>query len=294
MSKQNQLAINETNITNFLAEEQVRLSKFAARNYKEQEFFRSALLCISESDKLIKCLDSTEGKMSLYNSLKKAATTGLSLNPLDGKAALTPYEKKGKITVGYQIMKNGMIELAQDDGGIKALAADTVREHDVWDLTKSMGQDKYTHKPARKERGPIDGFYASVELSRGETHVSYMTVEEVEQHRDRYGQGLDKERSAWNTSFEGMAIKTVIKKLLRNLHISPILTAAVSMDDSEESKIIDMTPRPDPAGPSGSGKGHTAADVESEFSGPGPHNGESPPPPDKEPEPKENQDKRLF
>ena len=94
----------------------------------------------------------------------------------------------------------------------------------------------------------------------------------MEDHKARYAKGLtykdgkEKPGHAWNKSFDGMALKTVLKALLRTVEISPDLSVAVGVDDKFEvgndEDVIDigqakevrdkMAGNDDPAGEEGS------------------------------------------
>lgn len=218
------------------------LSEYAPNGVDPKGWIKSAMMAVSTTPSLQECLNTPAGKSSLHEALRFAASTGLSLNPQEGKAALVAY--KGKAS--HQIMKNGMIDLAQRSGKVKFITCDTVRENDEFTIEKTAEGDNYSFKPARKNRGEIDGFFAAVGLIDGSCNVKYMTVEEIERHRDSYSSmyKFKKESSPWNHSFEGMGLKTIMKSLLRNVSISPELSQAVGADDESEvaPEIKDITP----------------------------------------------------
>lgn len=210
------------------------LSEYAPDNQNFLSWQKSAMMAIATTPTLQECLNTPAGQKSLHEALRFASATGLSLNPQEGKAALIAYKGKAQ----YQIMKNGMMELAQRSGKVKFITCDTVRENDEFTIQKTANGDEYEFKPARKNRGEIDGFFAAIVLLDGSCNVKYMTVDEVNAFRDNYSAmyKFKKEASPWNHSFEGMATKTVIKALLRNLNISPEISEAVGIDDQEEVK----------------------------------------------------------
>jgi phage RecT family recombinase len=225
----------ENQIAGFLSERKNSLEKFAVATYDHSVFMKSAMLAIGENEELKKCLATPAGKTSLYNAMKFAATTGLSLNPQEGKAALVAYGGK----VQYQIMKNGLIDLAMSSGQVDFLSSDTVRKNDKFEIAKTMDGDKYNFVPALSERGDILGFFAAVKLKNGQCHVAWMTKSEVDEHKNKYSKAKG-DFSPWQKSFEGMGIKTVIKKLFRNLHLSGDVTAAIGSDDASESGDFDF------------------------------------------------------
>ena len=235
--------MSEKEVKGYLATIQPELQKYSVMNYDEKTFMRSAILAISDNPGLAKAVSTPQGKTSLYNALKYAATTGLSLNPMEGKAALIPYGDK----VQYQIMKSGMIELAMSTGKVAFITSDTVRENDTWRMKKTSAGDDYEFEPARRGRGQIDGVFAACRLVDGTTHVKYMDIDQVEEHKKKYS-------AKTQMPIEGYAIKTVLKAMLRGLNIAPEIDAAVGADDAseyEQSEPRDVSPQ----------KGTTADDV---------------------------------
>jgi recombination protein RecT len=223
-----------TTITTFVRDNKDNLAKYAVRDYSQSEFLNSITIAVQENEKLQECLKSDEGQNSMYHALRLGAHTGLSLNPQSGFAALVPY--KGRVS--YQIMKNGLIKLAMDSGKVKFLTAEKVRENDEFTIGKSFDGDTFHHVPAKTDRGNVVGYYAGIKMTDGSSHLSYMTVSEVQDHGQKYSFFYNNESGPWQTSFDGMAKKTVIKELFRNLHISYDTSVAVGADDSAEQEIL--------------------------------------------------------
>ena len=223
----------------FLAPFMDVIPDYATRDYDQAAFMKSAMMCIMESDELQKCMTTPAGQASIYHALRYAAGTGLSLNPQEGKAALIAYAGK----VEYQVMKGGMIELAMASGKVKFITSDIVYEGDDFTLEKTMDGDTYRFKPALMERGKVMGYFAALRMTDDTVHVKWIDIVNMEAHKKQYGKGISNVKSAWNTSFDGMALKTVLKALLRSLEISPELTGAVSTDDKfEAGDVVDITP----------------------------------------------------
>lgn len=218
-------AIQKTNdniVGSFLKEYGVSLKNYAVREYNQDAFLKSAMLAILSNNDLVQATKTDSGKLSIFNALRYAATTGLSLNPQEGKCALVGYkDKNGNYQVQYQLMKNGIVELALASGSVEFLTADYVKENDIFKLKKSVNGDDYNHEPAIKNRGEVVGFYAAIKLKNGGTHVKYMTVEEINEVRDNYSKlyKIKKEISPWSNAYTGMGLKTVMKALLRNVSI---------------------------------------------------------------------------
>ena len=210
------------------------LKDYAVRDYNQTSFLKSAMIAIADNYTLAECAKTPTGKRSLFNALRYAASTGLSLNPQEGKSALIAYKNKnGEYIVSYQVMKNGMIELALESGKVDFITADLVRENDKFDLVKTAEGDNYTYQPALKDRGEVIGFIAALKIKGGATHAKWMTVEEVQEVRDGYS-AMFKHKpddSPWTKSFNGMGIKTVMKSMLRSLSLSEAVDNATGADD---------------------------------------------------------------
>ena len=224
------------------------IADYATREYNQDAWLKTVMMCLMESDELQKCMTTPAGQASLIHALRYAAGTGLSLNPQEGKAALIAYSGK----VEYQVMKGGMIELAMASGKVEFITSDIVYAGDDFSIEKTMNGDEYRFKPALRDRGDVLGYFAALKMTDSVTHVKWIDIATMEIHRDKSGKGVSNQNSAWKKSFDGMSIKTVLKALLRSLEISPDLTTAVVSDDKfEAGAVIDVTPQ----------SGASAADV---------------------------------
>ena len=209
------------------------IKSYGVRAYNGDAFLKSAALCIVENPDLMDCLQTEAGRISLKHALRFAATTGLSLNPQEGKAALVAIDGK----VNYWPMKNGLIDLAMETGQVRNIRMNAVRQNDRFELTETMDGDNYSFSPHVKSRGDIIGFFCAIKLITGPSLVEYMTLEEVLKHRDQYGKGIKRPGSAWNTSLEGMGLKTVAKRACNRIKIpasaAPALKAALAEGEVE-------------------------------------------------------------
>ena len=230
---QKSLAVIEKSAADFLTGLKATLPTYAIRTYDNNLFVKSAMIAIVSNPSLSKCLSTAEGQTSMVNALRMAAGSGLSLNPQEGKSAIIPYGNK----VNFQVMKNGLIELALESGKVEFITADTVRANDEFDMKKTMSGDEYFFSPARKDRGEIDGFFAAVMMKDGKCHTIYMANEQVLEHRKSFSKNTQ-------MPVEGYGQKTALKRLLNNLHISPELSQVVGSDNASEREIIDVTPKP--------------------------------------------------
>jgi len=223
------------------------LKDFALTEFDQQRFFKTAIMAISENNGLMECMQTPAGRASLYSSMKRAFSTGLSLNPQEGKAAIIAY----KGVASYQIMKEGAVEILLNSGDIKTLMVEIVYENDKFSIEKSNKGDTYHFSPVRKNRGEVDGYFCAITDKDDISHVKYMTQEECFEIRDTYSTGYifakDQKKSGWAMSPKGYSKKTVIKAAIRDLHISPSSKAMFSSEDVDfnlhEPMMKDVTPK---------------------------------------------------
>lgn len=145
---------------------------------------------------------------TVYTAAMMAASLDLPINQNLGFAYIVPYGDKAQFQMGYK----GFIQLAQRTGQYRAINAITVDEgHFVsWNpLTEELELD-FSKKPT----GKVVGYAAYIELINGFKKCLYWTKDEVTKHASRYSQSFKHKSSPWNTNFDEMAVKTVLKMVL--------------------------------------------------------------------------------
>lgn len=193
-----------------------------------ERFQRVALTAFSNNTKLQQC-----DPMSFIAAMMQSAQLGLEPNTPLGQAYLIPYGKQVQFQIGYK----GLLELAQRSGKIKTLYAHEVRENDTFDIDYGLNQT-LTHKPLLKgDRGEVIGYYAVYHLDAGGNSFIFMTKDEVLEHAKRFSKTYNS--GPWQTDFDAMAKKTVIKQLLKYAPLSIELQKATSMDETVKTEISD-------------------------------------------------------
>lgn len=249
MAQQNQstaVAVTSQGVQDFLAKHAGELVPFAKRKYDQVAWLQTAVLCILESAQLMEACATEAGKRSLFHALRYAATTGLSLNPQEGKACLVP--RQGKIA--YWIMSRGWVELLTENPRVDRVHGFAVYTGDEFDLTQTLDGDKYTFRPALDDRGTLRGFVSAIRYyppggasGPAMTSVHYMSLKQMEEHRAKY-ETFKSADSAWAKSFEGRAIAACVKQHVRRLALGEsIVDAALNADDTEgDDEPRDVTP----------------------------------------------------
>lgn len=150
---------------------------------------------------------------SFLGSVMQAAQLGLEPGSALGQAYLVPYGNQCQLIIGYK----GMIDLARRSGQVLSLNAYAVREGDDFNFQLGLKPDIH-HVPsleADRIKKPITYVYAVATLKGGGYQFEVMSRAEVEAARAKA-----KSKNIWNTYFEEMAKKTVIRRLFKYLPVS--------------------------------------------------------------------------
>jgi recombinational DNA repair protein RecT len=113
-----------------------------------------------------------------------------------------------------------------------------------------------------ENRGEPKAYFAVAVMKTGRTVVEYWTKAQVQAHKSRYGKGLSRSDSAWNSSFDGMAEKTVLKALLTGLHLPEAVRSLIEADEQAEQEAMRDATEPAPEH-----KGTGAGDLADELAG---------------------------
>ena len=214
---------------------EAEISKALPSMVSSERFQRLALTAFSGNTKLQQC----EAK-SFIAAMMQSAQLGLEPNTPLGQAYLIPYGNQVQFQVGYK----GMLELAQRSGKIKTIYAHEVRENDEFDIDYGLEQ-QLKHKPLLKgDRGQVIGYYAVYHTVDAGYSFVFMTKDEVLQFAQIKSKTF--RNGPWQTDFDAMAKKTVIKQLLKYAPISIEMQKAITSDSTVKTHIEkDMTDVPD-------------------------------------------------
>lgn len=150
---------------------------------------------------------------SFLGSVMQAAQLGLEPGSALGQAYLVPYGNQCQLIIGYK----GMIDLARRSGQVLSLNAYAVREGDDFNFQLGLKPDIH-HVPsleADRINKPITYVYAVATLKGGGYQFEVMSRAEVEAVKAKA-----KSKNIWNSYFEEMAKKTVIRRLFKYLPVS--------------------------------------------------------------------------
>ena len=203
-----------------------------------ERFTRMALSSLNNNPLLLECTP-----MSFIAALMDAAQLGLEPNTPLGQAYLIPYRNKDKgvVECQFQIGYKGLIDLAYRNDRLRSIEAHTVYEND--EFYYELGLDaRLKHIPAWDEKGDIKGFYAVFKLDNGGYRFEVMSKNDVDRFRDTYSKTANSVYSPWNTSYEEMAKKTVIKRVLKYAPLKAEFRRALTLDETIKTDIsMDMS-----------------------------------------------------
>lgn len=200
-----------------------------------ERFTRIVLSAISVNPKLGSCTPA-----SFLGAMMTSAQLGLEVNTPLGQAYVLPYMNKGVLEAQFQLGYKGLIDLAYRSGEIEVIQAHVVYEND--DFVCEYGLDpKLTHIPAATNRGEPIKVYAMFKTKSGGFGFEVMSMEDVKKHAAKYSKAYSSGFSPWKTSFEEMAKKTVLKRVLKYAPLkSDFVRAAVQDETIKKGLDTDM------------------------------------------------------
>ena len=188
-----------------------------------------------------------------------AALLGESLNlspsPQLGHYYLVPYKNKEKEQpdAQFQLGWHGYYQLAIRSGQYKDLDVIEIREGEYLGRDKFTGKQKFEFIEDEDERlnKPVVGYLGYFELLNGYRKQIYMSKTEMEKHADTYSKAFNldaykklkagqmpqkdmwKYSSYWYKDFDGMAFKTILRRLISKYGVMSI--------DMQEAYTKDMS-----------------------------------------------------
>lgn len=203
-----------------------------------ERFTRLIISTISSNERL-----AASTPESFCAAMMSAAQLGLEPNTALGQAYLIPYynSRKRAYETQFQLGYRGLLELAYRSGQITSIRAESVYENDEFDYQLGWDQ-KLEHKPALKDRGEVIGYYALFKTDKGGGNFFFMSKEDIEAHARKFSSAFNSRnastRGPWESDFDSMAKKTVLKQLLKYAPIRVELSQALTAD--EATKNIDL------------------------------------------------------
>lgn len=203
-----------------------------------ERFSRITLSALSANPKLKECTP-----QSFLGAMMTAAQLGLEPNTPLGQAYLIPFRNHGRMECQFQLGYKGLIDLAYRSGEVSIIQAHTVYENDEFQY--ELGLDpKLRHVPAKASRGKPIAYYAMFKTKDGGYGFQVMSVEDVTEHAKKFSKAFGS--GPWQTNFDEMAKKTVLKKVLKYAPLKSDFVRGMAQDGTTKAEISsDMSEIPD-------------------------------------------------
>lgn len=203
-----------------------------------ERFTRMTLSAISTNPKLATCTPK-----SFLGAMMTAAQLGVEPNTALGQAYLIPFRNHGQLECQFQLGYKGLIDLAYRSGEVAVIQAHTVYERDEFEYELGMNPI-LKHKPAAKDRGKPIYYYAMFKTKDGGFGFEVQSFEDIKAHAEKYSKSYN--NGPWQTNFDEMAKKTVLKKVLKYAPLKSDFAIKVAQDETIKTKIDeDMYAVPD-------------------------------------------------
>lgn len=203
-----------------------------------ERFTRMVFTALSSNPQLKECTP-----QSFLGAMMQAAQLGLEPNTPIGQAYLIPYRNKEKLECQFQLGYKGLIDLAYRSGEVQSIQAHEVHENDTFEYELGLNP-KLKHVPAMKDRGAVVLYYAVIKLKNGGEGFEVMSMDDVDQFARAKSKAYKK--GPWQTDFDEMAKKTVLKKVLKYAPLKSDFAKQVKEDETIKTSISEnMTDLPD-------------------------------------------------
>ena len=196
-----------------------------------ERFTRIVLSALSTNPKLAETTP-----QSFLGAMMTAAQLGVEPNTPLGQAYLIPYRNKGVMECQFQLGYKGLIDLAYRSGEISIIQAQMVYSEDSF--TYSFGlEPTLKHIPATGDRGEPVYVYAMFKTKEGGYGFEVMSIEEIRIFAQKYSKAYD--NGPWQTNFEEMAKKTVLKRVLKYAPLKTEFLRGLAQDETIKQEISD-------------------------------------------------------
>lgn len=191
-------------------------------------FTRMVLSALSTNPKLSACTPT-----SFLGAMMQAAQLGVEPNTPLGQAYLIPYKNHGVDEVQFQLGYRGMIDLAYRSGEVSTIQAHTVYSKDSFSYELGL-EPSLKHIPARTDRGSPTHYYAVIKMKDGGYSFAVMSIEDIKAHQKRYSKASF---GPWQSNFDEMAKKTVLKKALKYAPLKSEFVRGISADETIKTEV---------------------------------------------------------
>ena len=173
---------------------------------------------------------------SFLGAMMTAAQLGLEPNTPLGQAYLIPFwnGKNRCSECQFQLGYKGLIDLAYRSGDVSVIQAQVVYEHD--DFSYSFGLNpELKHVPAKSDRGDPIAVYAMFRTKDDGYGFEVMSMDDIRTHAKKFSKAYGS--GPWQTNFEEMAKKTVLKRVLKYAPLKSDFVRGMAQDETIKTEL---------------------------------------------------------
>jgi len=220
------------NLPALIESSELRFADVLPEGMDPKRVVRLAKFAVHRNPALLKC-----DPVSVIEAIVTACQLGLEINSPIGGAHLVPYKTKCQMIPDYR----GLVKLALQNDDCLKLVAREVYDGDLFHIIQGT-TESIEHVPllggeARMDED-ITGFYAVATLKGGITVHEYAPKGDVDKIRARSRAGNS---GPWSTDYAAMGKKTMVKRVLKWLDLSPQLALAIEMDNRGDTGFAGST-----------------------------------------------------
>lgn len=188
--------------------------------------FISSIISATSLNKMLAECDPS----SIVGAAAIAATLDLPINSSLGFAHIVPYNTQDGKKAQFQMGWKGYIQLAIRTGQYRTIDVKEIYSSQIISTNKKTGLPDFDFS---KEGGEVVGYMAYYELMTGFEKVVYWNIAKIQSHGKKYSKSYENKFGQWQTNFDGMAKKTIVKHLLSTWGILSIdMQRAITTDQA--------------------------------------------------------------
>jgi recombination protein RecT len=243
MSANTALTTRQMSISQYLNSDNVKKHVEGILKDRAPQLITSLISLSNLTPGLAKC----DPKTLLYCGMK-AASLNLPLDNNLGFAYAIPFNNKKAGAVEAQFMAGyrAYIQLAQRSGQYKRINVLEIKVGELvkWDPFTETLELQLINDQEQRDKAAVLGYAGMFELLNGFTKTIYWSKEKILKHAKRFSKTYNS--GPWQTDFDAMAKKTVIKELISKWGPMSIqLQEAVKFDQAVIRETDDGTEVPD-------------------------------------------------
>lgn len=227
-----------SNIVEYIENPEIQTKFAMILGEEEKRDFLISLTELTQSDSyLSKCSPAT-----VVNAAAMAAVLKLPIVKTLGLAYIVPYKGQAQFQIGYR----GLIQLAIRSGFYKTINTTEIYQSQVVEFNPLHG---HIFDFSKKREGKVVGYAGFYQLKNGFEKTLFLDISAVKNHARKFSKTINSQSSPWNTDFDAMALKTVLKMLIdkwgpKSLEMQKAISSDQAIINDFEGKSLSYDDNP--------------------------------------------------